>query len=136
MRNLTGLRPLFIIIAGVEAIYAALALLTPPSLILPVTGWVLSPDGQWAVKLLGASLGFQAVIAWMFRKDPPVGVAWALAGYQFAAATIDWIIWIVLADQGVFSTAVAQFTVGASVVLHYGLGILLVIAIRRDGTRI
>ncbi len=49
---------------------------------LPITGWVRSPDGQWVVKLLGASLGFQAVIAWMFRKDPPIGVAWALAGYR------------------------------------------------------
>ena len=135
MRRLTDLRALFVIVAVVEAIYAALALLTPPSLMLPITGWVLSPDGQWVVKLLGASLGFQAVIAWMFRKDPPIGVAWALAGYQFVAATIDWVIWIVLADQGVFSTSMAQFTVGSSVVLHYGLGILLVIAIRREGAK-
>jgi len=132
---LTDLRALFVIVAVVEAIYAALALLTPPHLMLPITGWVLSPDGQWVVKLLGASLGFQAVIAWMFRKNPPIGVAWALAGYQFVAATIDWVIWVVLADQGVFSTSMAQFTVGSSVVLHYGLGILLVIAIRREGAR-
>jgi len=135
MRNLTDLRTLFVIIAAVEAVYAALALLTPPSLILPIMGWVLSPDGHWLVKLLGASLGFQAVIAWIFRKEPPIGVAWALAGYQLAAATIDWVIWIALADQGVFSTAMAQFTVGSSVVLHYGLGILLVIAIRREGAK-
>lgn len=133
MRRSTDLRTLFIVVAVVETIYAALALVTPPNLMLPITGWVLSPDGQWVVKLLGASLGFQAVIAWMFRKDPPIGVAWALAGYQFVAATIDWVIWIVLADQGVFSTSMAQFTVGSSVVLHYGLGILLVIAIRREG---
>jgi len=86
---LTDLRALFVTVAVVEAIYAALALLTPPRLMLPITGWVLSPDGQWVVKLLGASLGFQAVIAWVFRKDPPIGVAWALAGYQFVAATID-----------------------------------------------
>ena len=131
MRSLTDLRTLFVVVAVVETIYAALALLTPPSLMLPITGWILSPDGQWVVKLLGASLGFQAVIAWMFRKDPPIGVAWALAGYQFVAATIDWVMWIVLADQGVFSTTMAQFTVGSSVALHYGLGILLVLAIRR-----
>jgi len=102
---------------------------------LSVMGWVLSPDKCWVVKLLGAAPGFQAIIAWMFRKNAHIGVAWALAGYQLVAATIDWAMWIILADQGVFSSPMAQITVGASVMLHYGPGILLVIAIRREGAR-
>jgi hypothetical protein len=119
-------------IAVVEALYAAAALLTPPSLILPLTGWVLSPDGQWLVKLLGAALGFQAWVAWALRDSPHRGIAWGLAAYQFAAATIDWVMWMVLAGDGVFSTPLAQLTVGASIVIHYALGILLVLALRRS----
>jgi hypothetical protein len=47
MRSPTDLRTPLIIIAFVEAVYAASAPLTPPSLMPPITGWVLSPDGHW-----------------------------------------------------------------------------------------
>jgi hypothetical protein len=129
--RLTSLPFLFTAIAIVEAVYAALGLLTPPGLVTSVTGWVLTPDGQWVVKLLSAALGFQALIAWMFRDNPHLGIAWALAAYQLLAATIDWTMWISLGDQGIFSTPLAQLSVGVSVVLHYALGILLIVAIRK-----
>ncbi|MBT8475351.1 MAG: hypothetical protein KJO78_07745 [Alphaproteobacteria bacterium] len=133
MGKVTDLGVLFTIVAIVEFAYAGTALLIPPSLMLSVTGWVLSPDGQWIVKLIGAALLFQGLIAWIFRKAPHIGVAWALALYQIMAATIDWMMWIALADDGIFSTGMAQFTTASSVVLHYALGILLIIAIRRHG---
>lgn len=136
MNKITDLKVLFTIVAIVEFTYAGLALLTPPDLMLPVTGWVLNADGQWVVKLLGASLGIQGLIAWMFRKDPHIGIAWALAIYQLIAATIDWVMWIALADAGIFSTGMAQFSIGVSVILHYGLGLLLIIAIRKHGANL
>jgi hypothetical protein len=125
-----SLTSVFTAVAVIEAAYAATGLLTPPGMVTTVTGWVLNADGQWLVKLLGAALGFQAWVAWVLRKDPHVGVAKAFAAYQIAAATIDWVMWIVLQDQGVFSTPLSQVTVGASVVLHYALGLLLIAAIR------
>ena len=131
-RSLVDLRTVLTAIAVVEAFYAAAALLTPPGMILPLTGWVLSADGQWLVKPLGAALAFQAYVAWALRDAPHRGIVTALAGYQFAAATIDWVMWIVLANDGVFSTPLARLTVIASVVIHYALGILLVLALRRS----
>lgn len=122
---------LFRAVAVIKAVYALLALLTPPDLVLAVTGWNLSADGHWIVKLLGATLGFQAVIAWMFRNDPHRGVAYALAGYQTLAATIDWVMWLVLADRGVFANALGKSTVIASIGLHYGFALLIFIALRK-----
>ena len=133
MRKATDLSVLLTIVAIVEFVYAGMALLIPPSLIFPATGWVLGPDGQWIVKLLGAALLFQGLVAWMFRKAPHIGIAWLLALYQIMAATIDWVMWVMLADEGIFSTGLSQFTTGSSVVLHYTLGVLLVIAIRKQG---
>jgi hypothetical protein len=120
------------VIAAVEFAYAATALLTPPSWITPLTGWVLNADGQWLVKLLGAALGFQALVAWTLRLNPIRPIVHALAAYQIAAATIDWVMWLLLAGDGVFSTPLARLTVGASVVLHYALGIALLRAVARD----
>jgi hypothetical protein len=131
MKKLTSLPFLFTTVAIVEAFYAATALLTPPDFVLPLTGWVLTPDGQWIVKLLGVALGFQAVIAWMFRKNPLIGIAWALAGYQLLAATIDWIMWLALSGDGIFGALLAQATVVASIIIHYALGVLLVIGIKK-----
>lgn len=135
MRKVTDLGVLFTIVAIVEFVYAGMALMIPPSLMFAATGWVLSPDGQWIVKLLGAALLFQGLVAWMFRKAPHIGIAWLLALYQIMAATIDWVMWVVLADAGIFSTGLSQLTTGSSVVLHYALGLLLVIAIRKQGTK-
>lgn len=132
MNKILSLPFLFTVIAIIEALYAATALLTPPEAVLPLTGWVLNPDGQWVVKLLGAALASQAVIAWTFRKNPLIGIAWALAGYQLLAATVDWVMWIALSGEGIFSNPLAQATVGASIALHYAIGILLVIGIVRE----
>jgi hypothetical protein len=129
MSKLFDLKFLFAVVAIVEFFYAAFALLTPPSFVLPLTGWVLNADGQWIVKLMGASLAFQALIAWGFRKNPLLIVASALAFYQILAATIDWVMWISLLNEGIFSTQLSKITVGFSIFLHYLLGILLVIGI-------
>ena len=128
MNRLSDLRFLFRVVAGLELIYAAVAVLTPPSQVENVTGWVLTADGQWLTKLLGLALFSQAWVAWVLRNQPHLGVAWALAFYQLASATADWVMWIWLADDGIFSNGGA--VVVAAIITHYALGLLLVRAIR------
>ena len=130
MRRLRDLSFLFAVVAVVEWIYAVIGVLTPPSLILPLTGWVLNADGQWLAKLLGVALASQAWVAWALRKTPHLGVARALAFYQIASATVDWVMWIGLSDQGVFSTPAARVGVLIAIPTHYLLGLLLLLAIR------
>ena len=130
MRRLIDLRVLFVVVAVLEFAYF-LASLTPPRLVTAVTGWVLNADGHWIVKLLGVALLTQAAVAWVFRKAPHLGVAKILAFYQFASATVDWIMWIALRDAGIFSTPLARITVIAAIISHYALGVLLVLAIAR-----
>jgi hypothetical protein len=131
MKKLSELGFLFSVVAVVEAVYALTAILTPPGQIEAVTGWVLSADGKWLVKLLGFALASQAWVAWTLRSQPHIGVAKALALYQLGSATADWVMWIVLADQNVFSTTLGQVLVMISIPTHYALGFLLVRAIRR-----
>ena len=128
MNRLSDLRFLFRVVAGLELIYAAVAVLTPPSQVENVTGWVRTADGQWLTKLLGLALWSQAWVAWVLRDQPHLGVAWALAFYQLASATADWVMWIWLADDGIFSNGGA--VVVAAIITHYALGLLLVRAIR------
>jgi hypothetical protein len=128
MNRLSDLRFLFRVVAGLELIYAAVAVLTPPSQVENVTGWVLTADGQWLTKLLGLALLSQAWVAWVLRDQPHLGVAWALAFYQLASATADWVMWIWLADDGIFSNGGA--VVVAAIITHYALGLLLVRVIR------
>lgn len=129
--KLTDLTFLFTVVAILEAFYALLAILIPPHLVTPLTGWVLNADGQWAVKLLGVALASQAWVAWTLRKTPHLGVAKALAFYQVASATVDWVLWIALADQGIFSTPGARTGILIAIPSHYILGLLLILAIRK-----
>lgn len=128
MKRLSDLGLLFRVVAGLELIYALVAVLTPPSQVENVTGWVLTADGQWLTKLLGLALFSQAWVAWVLRNQPHLGVAWALAFYQLASATADWVMWIWLADDGIFANGTA--VVVAAIITHYALGLLLVRAIR------
>jgi hypothetical protein len=128
VRNLSDLRFLFRVVVGLELVYALVAVLTPPSQVEAVTGWVLTADGQWLTKLLGLALASQAWVAWTLRNEPHLGVAKALAFYQLASATADWVMWIWLADEGIFSGGTV--IVVLAIVTHYLLGLLLVRAIR------
>jgi hypothetical protein len=103
----------------------------PPALIPIVTGWNLGPDGQWIAKLIGLSLGTMGYIAWIFRKNPHLGVAKGLAFYQMASATMDWVMWLVMQDEGIFNNALAETTVIGAIFSHYFFGILLIIGIRK-----
>lgn len=129
MERLTDLRFLFRVVVALEVTYALVAVLTPPAQVENVTGWVLTADGQWLTKLLGLALASQAWVAWTLRDEPHLGVARALAFYQLASATADWVMWIWLADDGVFSNGTGIVVV--AIVTHYLLGFLLVRAIRR-----
>jgi hypothetical protein len=125
MRKILDLKFLFTVIAVVEALYALIGILTPPSMVTAVTGWVLTADGLWIAKLVSMALASQAWVAWILRKQPHLGVANALAFYQVGSATVDWAMWLALADQGIFSTAAGRVSVIVSIPLHYTLGILL-----------
>jgi hypothetical protein len=130
LKRFTDLSFIFTLVAIVETVYALIGVLTPPGMITSVTGWVLNADGQWIAKLLGVALASQAWVAWTLRKSPHLGVARALAFYQFASATVDWVMWLVLADQGIFSTAAGRIGVLIAIPSHYLLGLLLVFAMR------
>ena len=69
MNRLTSLPFMFRVVAIVELLYAAVGLLTPPSMVFAVTGWNLSPDGQWVTKLLAVALGSQAWVAGTLRRQ-------------------------------------------------------------------
>jgi hypothetical protein len=130
MAVILDLRRLFTAVAYLEAAYFLIAMV-PPSWVQPLTGWVLNADGHWIVKLIGMALGTQALIAWLFRKEPHLGVARVLAAYQMASATVDWVMWLVLKEDGVFSNTQAQVGVIAAIVSHYSIGILMFIAVGR-----
>ena len=123
------LKTLFVVVAMVELLYALTGVLTPPGMVTTVTGWVLSADGQWILKLFSMALFAQAWVAWTLRNEPHPGVAKALAFYQFASATVDWVLWITLAAEGIFASASKPMIIGA-IVSHYLIGILMVVAIR------
>lgn len=129
--KILDLKLLFVVVAVVELIYALLALM-PPSLVQPLTGWVLTSDGQWLLKLFGMALFSQAYAAWVMRKEHPLGLAQALALYQFGSATADWVMWIVLDGQGTFSTPFGQALIVSAIVSHYGIGILLIAALQKS----
>ena len=108
MNRLWDLRFLFRVVVGLELLYALVAVLTPPDQVESVTGWVLTADGQWLTKLLGLALASQAWVAWVLRNEPHLGVAKGLAFYQLASATADWVMWIWLADDGIFSNGLSS----------------------------
>ncbi len=131
MKKLTDLKFLFTAVAILEFLYFATAML-PPSLIPATTGWNLGADGHWIAKLIGLSLGTMGYMAWIFRKDPHIGVAKGLAFYQMASATMDWVMWIVMKDEGIFGNSFAESTVIAAIASHYFFGILLIIGISKS----
>ena len=81
---------------------------------------------------VGTALGTMGYMAWIFRHDPHLGVAKGLAFYQIASATADWVMWLVMKDQGIFDNGLAQTTVTAAIASHYFFGICLIVAIRRS----
>ena len=62
--------------------------------------------------------------------ETSVFLAAALAFHQIGSATADWVVWLTLADQGVFATTTAKAGVLMSIPTHYVIGLLLIAAIR------
>lgn len=131
MKKLTDLKFLFTAVAVLEFFYFICGML-PPSIIPLATGWNLSIDGHWIAKLIGLALGFMGYIAWIFRKNPHIGVAKGLAAYQIASATMDWVMWLIYKEDGIFSSSLAQTTVIAAIASHYFLGLLLIVGISNE----
>ena len=127
--SLTNLCTLFLYVAILEFAYFVVAMM-PPSYVEPMTGWKLTPDGHWIVKLISVALLTQAHTAWTLRNNPNVEVAKGLAFYQMASATVDICMWITMKDDGIFDNDLAKTTVIAAIVSHYLLDILLIIGIR------
>jgi hypothetical protein len=135
MKQIPDLKVLFISVAILEFCYF-LAAMMPPSMVRSVTGWELTPDGHWITKLMGIALLSQAYIAWIFRKNPHLGIAKGLAFYQIASATADWVMWLVLKNEGIFNNSLAQATVTAAIISHYILGILLIAGINKTPSNV
>ena len=131
MKKLTDLKFLFTVVAILELFYFLTAMV-PPSMVRFMTGWELNADGHWITKLLGLALGTQAYIAWIFRNKPHIGIAKVLAFYQIASATIDWVMWIVMKNEGIFNNSLAQATVISAIISHYFIGLLIIIAISKS----
>ncbi len=130
MNRLTDLKFLFTAVAILEFFYFGAAML-PPSLIPSLTGWNLGPDGHWIAKITGLSLGVMGYMAWIFRKNPHIGMAIGLAAYQMGSATIDWVMWLTMKEEGIFGNALAETTVVPAIISHYLLGILLIVGIQK-----
>jgi hypothetical protein len=87
------------------------------------------PPGQHGVKALvlaaeaGAGTGLPGLRGVDAAPPAHLGSARGLAFYQLASATVDWVMWIVLAVQGVFSTTTGRVLVIASIPTHYLLGL-------------
>lgn len=126
-----SLKTAFIVVAVIEAFYGAAGLLIPPSLIEPVLGWQLSPDGQWVTKLLGLSLATQSVLALQLRHHATRALAFTLAAYQIGATVIDVVLWTTLADQGIFSNPLASWSIVLAIPTHLAIGAFLLIAALR-----
>ncbi|MEM7298580.1 MAG: hypothetical protein AAF391_09985 [Bacteroidota bacterium] len=77
-------------------------------------------------------MGTIGYMAWIFRKNPHIGVAKGLAFYQMASATMDWMMWIVMKEEGIFNNPLAHTTVIGAIVSHYFFGILLIIGINKS----
>jgi hypothetical protein len=92
-------------------------------------GKLMSPDGQWVARLLSVALASRAWVAWTLSDQPHLGRQSA-GVLQVGSATADWVMWLTLAHQDVFSTAAAWFGVLASIPTHDTIGLLLVLAIR------
>jgi hypothetical protein len=131
MKALLDLRVLFVATAVLEAFYTAAALLTPPDLVSPLFGWNMSPDGHWALKLLGVALGAQALTAWVLRRQPTASIALCLAAYQIGATVVDIVMWQLLAERGIFDATVARSMILAAIPTHLFLGVLLIVAAAR-----
>jgi len=134
MNKLIDLRFLFTVVAVVEAAYALVGLF-PTNLIAPATGWELNADGHWVTKLLCVALATQAAVAWTLRKAPHLGIAKTLAFYQLASATVDWVMWLALHDQHIFSTVQARVGILVAIPTHYLIGLLLILGIRASRRR-
>jgi hypothetical protein len=91
----------------------------------------MSPDGHWALKLLGMALGAQALTAWVLRDDPPRAVAWCLAIYQVGATLVDVVLWTLLAGQGIFGAPIARAMILTAIPTHFALGVLLALGAAR-----
>lgn len=133
MKKLLDLRFLFTVVAVLELFYF-LTSMVPPDMVRPLTGWNLNADGHWITKLMGISLLTQAYIAWIFRKNPHIGVAKGLAFYQMASASADWIMWLAMKNEGIFDNPLARTSVIAAIVSHYVLGILIFMGINRTNS--
>jgi hypothetical protein len=131
MNRFIDLKFLFTAVAWLEFFYF-LAAMMPPDWIRPATGWVLTADGHWITKLLGVALLTQAYVAWIFRKNPHLGVAKGLAFYQIASAVTDLLMWQFMSEEGIFNNSLSRTTVVAAIVTHSLLGILLLVAIRKN----
>jgi len=115
---------------GFTALFFFLQAIVPPQFTILTTGWDLSADGQFVLKCAGFGMLTQAYLAWAFREDRDVRIAKGLALTQFAIGNLNWIMFLLLKDEGIFSTgAQVQIFIIFTTIMHNTLGILLIAGI-------
>jgi len=131
MDRILDLKNLFIV-TGFTAFFFFLQSIVPPEYTILTTGWDLSADGQFVLKCAGFSMLTQAYFAWMFRNERHIVIAKGLALTQFAIGNLNWIMFLLLRDEGIFSTGTqVKVFIMFTTVMHNVLGILLVLGIRK-----
>lgn len=131
MERILDLKNLFIV-TGATAFFFFIQAVVPPQFTILTTGWDLSADGQFVLKCAGFGMLTQAYLAWAFREDRDVRIARGLALTQFAIGNLNWIMYLLLKDEGIFSTGLqVKVFIIFTTIMHNVLGLLLIAGIRK-----
>jgi hypothetical protein len=131
VNKLLDLKYLFVA-TGFTAFFFFIQAVVPPQFTILTTGWDLSADGQFVLKCAGFSMLTQAYLAWVFREDRDIRIAWGLAITQFAIGNLNWIMFLLLKDEGIFSTgAQVKVFITFTTFMHNILGLLLIAGIMK-----
>lgn len=129
MDKILDLKNLFIA-TGFTAFFFFIQAIVPPQYTILTTGWNLSADGQFVLKCAGFSMLVQAYYAWVFREERNIRIAIGLALMQLAIGNLNWIMYLLLKDDGIFSTGLqVKVFIIFTTFMHNVLGFLLVAGI-------
>lgn len=131
MDRILDLKFLFIA-TGLSALAFFMMAVVPPDYTILTTGWDLSADGQFVLKCAGFSMLTQAYYAWTFREERNTSIAKGLALTQLAIGNLNWIMYLLLKDEGIFSTGLqVQAMIIFTTFMHNALGVLLIAGVVR-----
>lgn len=129
MEKILDLKNLFVV-TGFTAFFFFLQAIVPPEYTILTTGWDLSADGQFVLKCAGFAMLIQAYYAWIFREERHIGIAKGLVVMQLAIGNLNWIMYLLLKDEGIFSSGLqVKVFIVFTTFMHIALGSLLIAGI-------